>query len=106
MEDRIDAKDEKAKYGISSHSSICKASLCDMTDNRLLIIICISCCEFTDKHIAAVETEIKDLNAEMSAIKQTLLRLDGASIENIIKHYLFGFDVNLSVILSLFLQIK
>ncbi|KAI7809474.1 myosin-4 isoform X2 [Triplophysa rosa] len=30
-----------------------------------------------DKHIAAAETEIRDLNAEMSALKQTLLQLDG-----------------------------
>ncbi|XP_056600532.1 titin homolog isoform X2 [Triplophysa dalaica] len=43
MEDRIDAKDETAKY---------------------------------DKHIAALEKEIKDLDAEMSAINQTLLQLD------------------------------
>ncbi|KAA0719510.1 Zinc-binding protein A33 [Triplophysa tibetana] len=74
-EDRRDAKDEEAKYGISSNSSTWKASLRDTTDNRLLAIICISCCEFTDKHIAAVETEIKGLNAEMSASKQTLLQL-------------------------------
>lgn len=61
---------------VFSASVLCKALLCDMTDKRFLIIL--SFCEFADKHIAAAETEIMNLIAELSALKQTLLQLDGA----------------------------
>ncbi len=35
---------------------------------------------FTDILIAALEKEILDLNAELSALKQTLVQLDGTAI--------------------------
>lgn len=35
---------------------------------------------FTDMLIAALEKEILDLNAELSALKQTLVQLDGTGI--------------------------
>ncbi len=36
---------------------------------------------FTDMLIAALKKEILDLNAELSALKQTLVQLDGTGIK-------------------------
>lgn len=58
-----------------SLDSKCKSMLCDTCYKRFLIIFPFS--GFTDKYIAETEKEIMDLNAELSALKQTLLQLNG-----------------------------
>jgi len=49
----------------------------------------IFCYGFTDKLIATLEKEILDLNAELSALKQTLDQLLGTGIKLVLIYVLF-----------------